>query len=611
MIAAIANHLWQSTLVGAVVALLTLALRDNRAQVRYWLWLAASVKFLAPFAVLVAVGRRLEWRSATVETQPAMTLFMDAVAQPFAQAPLRAVAASSTRSVSTDGAILPLVLLAIWGAGCVLMLLTWWVRWRRLAAVVSAAPAMQQGRELAALRRLEAITGIMTPVTMVASTSTSAVEPGVFGIQNPVLLWPTTISDRLTDAQIDAILAHELAHLRRRDNLAAAVHMTVQSVFWFHPLTWWIGARLVEERERACDEEVLRLGSEPQAYAESLLKTCEVCIEMHPACAAGVTGADLKKRIAGIMSSHAGDALHPWKKVLIATAALTAVAGPLAVGAMNAPALHAQTSIAAPGAPMKFEVASVKPNKSGEMGVRMGIQPGGRFIATNVTLRQLVREAYHLQNFQLTGGPSWFNVDHFDITAKADIDIPDPFTGSSGPDPLSLLLRSLLQERFKLVVHIEPREMPIYALLFARSDKRFGPQLRKAAVDCAAETAKRGAGTPPLDRPSGRPTCGISMGPGMLSAGGASFAQLTNVLSPAVGRIIVDKTALAGAFDIDLRWTPDQPVQKRDDAPAAAVDPNGSSIFTALQEQLGLKLESQRGPVDVLVVDRAEQPTEN
>ena len=115
-------------------------------------------------------------------------------------------------------------------------------------------------------------------------------EPGVFGIARPVLAWPAGISQRLNDAQLEAVLAHEVCHLRRRDNLTAALHMLVEAVFWFNPLVWWVGARLVEERERACDEQVLLLCAEPQAYAESILKVCEFCVQAPLECVAGVTG---------------------------------------------------------------------------------------------------------------------------------------------------------------------------------------------------------------------------------------------------------------------------------------------------------------------------------
>src|SRR5437773_11545961 len=135
-------------------------------------------------------------------------------------------------------------------------------------------------------------------------SSRTSLEPGIFGIARPVLIWPEKLSERLEDAHLDAILAHEVWHVRRRDNLAAAVHMVVEAIFWFHPLVWWLGSKLVEERERACDEEVLALGGERQVYAESILKVCEFCVGSPLACVGGVSGADLTKRIAYIVTKH-------------------------------------------------------------------------------------------------------------------------------------------------------------------------------------------------------------------------------------------------------------------------------------------------------------------
>ena len=186
--------------------------------------------------------------------------------------------------------------------------MTWLARWRRVAAAVRNATIVESGRELEILRRLDAGLPLLA--------SDISLEPGVFGILRPVLLWPRSISERLSDEQIEAIFVHELAHIRRRDNLAAALHMVVQAIFWFHPLVWWVGARLIDERERACDEEVIRQGSEPQVYAESILKTCEFSIESPVACVSGVTGSDLKKRIEQIMRREAGTALNTWKKCL-------------------------------------------------------------------------------------------------------------------------------------------------------------------------------------------------------------------------------------------------------------------------------------------------------
>jgi beta-lactamase regulating signal transducer with metallopeptidase domain len=152
----------------------------------------------------------------------------------------------------------------------------------------------------------------------------------------PILLWPEGISKHLEDAHLEAIVAHEVWHVRRRDNLAAALHMLIEAVFWFYPLVWWLGARLVEERERACDEAVLELGGERQVYAESILKTCEFCVGFPLACASGVTGADLKMRIVHIMSPRKADRLNFSKKFLLSMFASAAIAAPMMFGLLHA-----------------------------------------------------------------------------------------------------------------------------------------------------------------------------------------------------------------------------------------------------------------------------------
>jgi uncharacterized protein (TIGR03435 family) len=201
--------------------------------------------------------------------------------------------------------------------------------------------------------------------------------------------------------------------------------------------------------------------------------------------------------------------------------------------------------------------------------------------------------------------------------AKADRDWQ---ANPNGPPPaLALMLQTLLAERFKLAVHNDRREMPIYALVLARRDGKLGPQLRASATDCAAlMAATRARGGPPTPcAPGERPPCGLRMFPGNFSGGSATITQLTNALARFVSRTVVDRTGLTGNYDVDLQWTPDQmPQGLRGDAPPGApplptIDPNGPSIFTAVQEQLGLKLESTKGPVDVLVIDRAERPTDD
>jgi uncharacterized protein (TIGR03435 family) len=268
-----------------------------------------------------------------------------------------------------------------------------------------------------------------------------------------------------------------------------------------------------------------------------------------------------------------------------------------------------------PGNPT-FEVASIKRNTSGDGRVFIRNQ-AGRFVATNVTLKLLIRNAYRLQDFQISGGPSWLSADHFDIVAKVDSGVEQtPFTpDQSAPSTVQLMIRALLADRFKLVVHTEKKDLPIYALVVARKDGRLGAELHKSEIDCGALAAAPGRSSQPPPTPGGLPQCGVRIGIGNMSVNGGTLAQLANSLAMFVGRTVVDKTELTGAFDFNLTWTPDQMpnVQAGPPPPNAPPPPpaDAPSIYTALQEQLGLKLDSTRGPVEILVIDRADHPTEN
>jgi uncharacterized protein (TIGR03435 family) len=236
----------------------------------------------------------------------------------------------------------------------------------------------------------------------------------------------------------------------------------------------------------------------------------------------------------------------------------------------------------------------------------LGVQPGGRFTATNVPLKMLLRQAYNVQDFQVVGGPDWLGSDRFDVVAKA----PEEGLNFESMRPM---LRSLLADRFKLKVHDETRQMPIYALVKARSDGALGPALKPSSIDCAAFVGgRRGGGPPPAPpQPGQQVDCGFIIGIGKMSVGGMPIEQLARALSPMVGRIVLDKTGLTGNYSYEFTYSPEQIVGLPPllNGEAVTVDPNTPSIFTALQEQFGLKLDSGRGAVEVLVIDSAEQPT--
>jgi bla regulator protein blaR1 len=288
-------------------------------------------------------------------------------------------------------------------------------------------------------------------------------------------------------------------------------------------------------------------------------------------------------------------------------------------------ASNAQEQTTAPPAPapeteLKFEVTSVK--KSGPPG--QGIIPfrlqGGRFSVGQMTVTSLVTLAYGIQRFQLVGGPSWMNTDRFDINAISE-DVPFQPTPPGTPNRMQLLVRTLLKERLALVTHNETRELPLSYLVMAREDRKLGERLRPFTIDCRAlmadraKAAKEGAPpTPPAPlKPGEIPPCGMMGGLGRITAGSMSLANFAQMLGSMLNRPIYDRTNLTGTFDIQLEYTPDQMPQIPPGVtlpPGLTLpSPDGPSLNTALQEQLGLKLDATRGPVDVLVIDSVEQPT--
>ena len=280
---ALLDHLWQSTLFALPLGALSLLLRRHAASLRFWLWFAASVKFLVPFSVLMAMGAAVTLPVVPMLPDgPALEVLQNTAA-PFANAP----AASVVPGATTNWIML---LIATWAAGTLLALLIWGMGWFKLRALVRAA------------RPLTIPLAISAPLPVL--TSSAPLEPGLIGIFRPVLMLPDGIQARLSPQEMDAILAHELCHFRRRDNLTAAVHMLVESLFWFHPLVWWLGRRLMNERERACDEAVLDAGNDPRVFVQGILNVCRFTIQAPQASASALSGANLRMRIETILANR-------------------------------------------------------------------------------------------------------------------------------------------------------------------------------------------------------------------------------------------------------------------------------------------------------------------
>jgi bla regulator protein blaR1 len=480
-------------------------------------------------------------------------------------------------------------------AGFATVLFGWWNRWRVVSVALDHAKRVTDGRELAILRRLKARYPRTRRIrALPLFMSQDRMEPGVFGAFRPVLVWPEQLSTKLDDEHIEAVIAHELAHVRRRDGLTALVHMLVEAVFWFHPLVWWMEREMVKERERACDEAVLELGGDADVYAEGLLKTCRFCIESPLVYVAGTTGADLKRRVAEIITGPTRLRVTRPKKLLIGAMAVCAVAGPVALGLIQTIPLRGQV-LHADGQLPSFEVATIKPLEGAPPPM-----PGGppRMPPDEVRLfvntRILISMAYNVRGFarsEVVGGPAWLDSQIYEVHGKINGSLSEALQkmpNRKRRQEIELMEQSLLAKRFHLKVHYETRELPEYALVAAKG----GPRLNPAD---------------PLLPHNG--TTRVSQGQNQeLKTTGSTIQNLIEMLQsePEIGgRSIQNKTGLTGSYNFALDWTRDLT------ADVSGQHDGGPSLFTALEEQLGLKLVAIKGPVEVVVIDHINRPSAN
>jgi len=592
---ALVAHLWQSTLVVGIVWLATLGLRGNRPRVRYWLWSAASLKFLVPFSWLVAFGSRFEWRSAPAIARPVTTFVLEEVLA----SPMPAAATTSLLPAAQSSAWF-WALVAIWIAGLFVVLFWWWRQWRPVGSALRHARPVDLGA------------GYDVPGLAVMS-SPSTLEPGVVGIWRPVLLLPEGLVDRLTPAQLNALIAHERCHVRCHDNLAAAAHMLVEAIFWFHPLVWWIERRMIDERERACDEAVLRAGNDPDEYAEGILTVCRFTLRAPIACVTGVTGSDLRARLESIARSDLGARLTFGRRLAVALLGSAIVGVPIVSGltprfhVLGAEEIRVATpgrlaqSAAPAGQRLAFEVVSITrtdPNDT-RPGADFMALPSGRLLARNNAVANFITNAFGVPNYTIIGGPAWMRADRYDLDARA--------AGEASRAEVMLMLQTLLAERFQFRMHRETRELPAYVLTVARGGAKLTPSKDGGCVD--RSPANRNS----LPDSEKRPNCGNNLLTGRINPPNMTWSAvridtrgIAEALAGYFRRPVVDRTGLTGFFDLQIDLPPLSPATSPDGGPDS-----GPSVFTVLREQLGLRVEEGRGPVEVLVVDRLQRPTDN
>lgn len=682
--ATLANHLWQSTVVTGMAWLLALCLHHNHARTRYWVWMIASVKYLIPFSLLITAGESLRSAFSAPIQRPDLAAVLGQVTLPFPQtASLNALTSTGEAPAPLAAASLPIhllpsILMGVWLCGFLIVVFSWVRGWLRIRASIRSSSRAALLAEIPVL------------------SAPCLLEPGIFGIFRPVLLLPQGIEERLSPAQLGAIIAHEMCHVRRRDNLTAAMHMVVEAIFWFHPAVWWIKTHLLEEREQACDELVLRSGNEAEVYAESILQVCKFCIESPLACVAGVAGSDLKGRIVRIMTGRTALNLDSGRKLLLALAAAVAISVPFVFGLVHikqvdalTPAqgiagtwqctLHAGldqrgvfeiskakngeyngvfyaidqssssfpvTKITLDGAAVKIsftELGAVFEGKLSPDGMSIagtlnqrsflhpltlsratpqtaweipkpqppmaaGVDPDivtatirlsqpedqgkgltvwmGRIRTSNTTLSDLISYAYEIHPKQLIDAPAWVDEDRFDITAT--------YSGEGQPSPSQI--QSLIQKllgRFKLRVHRDKKELPVYAL-------------SKAGSSANIVRSTEGQNQPPVL---------LFQDLGKLKVNNGSMQDFVSVMQSSVlDRPVVDRTGIAGRYDFILNWTPDDS-QFRSWGATIPHSTGGTNapppLSTALQEQIGLKLDAARAPIATLVIDHVEKPQES
>ena len=579
-VSALIEFVWQGTAVGLVAAVALLAMRRMSPHARYSLCCAAMIVMIA-LPIITTVRRYSptavsEFGAASIEHLVATGVDGGVVAL-----------ADAGRRVAPVMTMITPWILPVWSLGVLALSL------RFLLGGIEVR-ALRRSGQAADDRLRELATGVMRRMSITRQvsivTADRAAGPSTIGWLRPVILLPPAAAMGLTVQQLEAVLAHELAHIRRHDYLVNIFQMTVETLLFYHPAVWWVSHRMRVERELCCDDEAVKLCGNATAYARALVTMARQQVPMFAMGSSGGSVTDRVRRLLGIRSSESHRPVG---------AGIVAVSVALALAGIAAHRVHGQSQ------PLRFEVASVRPaDPAGPRGFSgLGFLPGGAVSGTQVPLLAVIAQAYDLPWRQIHG-PDDLMTERFAIDAKAPPSALPPEgatfdqTLRATAPVLREMLKTLLAERFKLAGHIEKREVPLYALVVGSN----GPKLKPAQRDCTPKTA--------TDDPCG----GQGGGPaGGLRLRGAEVAMLAEMLSSLLDRSVVDRTGIKGRYDIDLpSWNPGLPPrdQSADPDPEPQPDPGAPSISTVLQP-LGLRLERFRGPLEIYVVDHIERPTPN
>jgi uncharacterized protein (TIGR03435 family) len=583
------HFLWQGLVIAILYAAARLiAARTSSPQTRYLLACAALGAMMAAPLVTWELMR-------PVDASPEA---MYRIRSTPATASTTGIATANTLPDSVRATVSgvqpePLLLwvVLVWFAGAMVLwvrLAGGWVVAARMRSMLvrRAPPEWQQS-----LQELGTRIGLSRPVRLLVSALVQV--PTVVGWLRPVVLVPVGALGGLPAEHMEALLLHELAHIRRHDYLMNILQSVAESLLFYHPAVWWLSGHIRTERELCCDDVAVSISGDALTYARALaqLESYRPAY-LHAAIAAN--GGSLRNRIARLLG-------QPPQVVRTGLGpGVIAVAGLLTVAVYG---------LAQSADPPRFAVATIKRDPSREtlsMAVPMGVgyRPGGRLVAGNAPVAMLIQRAYSVQGFQVLGGPSWISTDGYDIEAKPEV--------GTDQKRMWLMLQTLLADRFKLAMHRETRDIPVYDLQTVKG----GPKLPAPDGGVCSEVM---TGHPAPGQPRLAPPCGpglVKSGTGLTMEGiSVSMPAFVKQLSLILGKEVIDKTGFTGRFSLHLEFA-------MDDALAGIPNPVGPSgqpadindrpsIRTALQERLGLKLQASTGPVDVFVIDHVERPTEN
>jgi uncharacterized protein (TIGR03435 family) len=580
------HFLWQGVVVAAVYAAARQwAARTAGPNVRYILACTAlAAMAAAPVLTWAVLGPAAPAHSVAIS-------FMTSAPTAATLTAVRNAALSFPAAVyGVEPAPLLPVVVALWLAGAMVLWLRLaggWIFAERLRSTkVRPAPAEWQP----VLERLKLRIRVSRPVRLLISALVET--PCVVGWIRPVVLMPVGAMAGLPTEQVEALLLHELAHIRRHDYLVGALQGLIETLLFYHPAVWWVSGHMRAERELCCDDAAVSIAGDVLPYVCALAEL-ESARSVRLGAVMAATGGSLVHRIGRLVGQP-----RPAPRSFSGAGIM---AGVLLAAAL---ALFGQ-----PTDRPRFDAASIKP--SADEGRNWGLSPRPGGLTANGNLELLIDYAYGVRDFQVVGGPEWINSERYLVDAKS--------VGRASRDQVRLMLQSLLEDRFQLKVHRDTRELPVFNLVMARGGPKLPAPKEGGCIDGDPPPLPNGDRMPvPGSGPVPLVRCGhlgitLEKGGARVFGGKTPVSELIPVLSTMLHRMVIDKTGLAGLFDIELHFVPDDSTASLPPPPpeAGASDPMSPPIFSALPEQLGLRLEPAKVPVEVIVIDHVERPTAN